>query len=148
MATKREQELLLEIETLKNKLEHAEKWMTRQVEETAPLGSRFFAKLHPKHGFYDHLVDMVDKMRKFRVFHHRYTIWELWVKRVEAFLIGAAIIMFWRGIWNLADNFLFFEEPVKSSVASLCIGMGILLLSKNFVNQFIDDAVEEADEFE
>jgi hypothetical protein len=39
-------------------------------------------------------------------------------------------------------------EPVKSSFASLFIGMAILLLSKHFVNEFIDDAVEEADEFE
>ena len=87
MATKREQELLLEIETLKNKLDHAEKWMTRQVEETAPLGSRFFEKLHPKRGFYDRLVDAVDRLKRFRIFHHRYTLWELWLKRLEAFLV-------------------------------------------------------------
>jgi hypothetical protein len=87
MATKREQELLLEVETLKNKLEHAEKWMTRQVEETAPIGSRFFEKLHPKKGVYDLIVNVIDKFRKVRIFRHRYTIWELWVKRIEAFFV-------------------------------------------------------------
>lgn len=148
MATKREQELLLEIEALKSKLEHAEKWMTRQVEETAPIGSRFFEKLHPKRGFYDKIVDVVDRVRKFRFFHHRYTLWELWMKRIEAFLIGAAIILFWRGIWALADQYLFPDHATISAVSSLIIWLGILMFSRNFVNQFIDDAVEEADEYE
>jgi Fuseless len=148
MASKREQELLLEVETLKNKLDHAEKWMTRQVEETSPIKGKIFERLHPKKGVYDLIVNVIDKFRKIRIFRHRYTLWELWLKRIEAFFVGAAIILFWRGIWNLADNFLFVGEPIKSSFASLALGMGILLLSKNFVNQFIDDAVEEADEYE
>ena len=148
MATKREQELIAEVESLKIKLEHAEKWMTRQVEETAPMGSRFFQKLHPKRGIYDNVVDILDRIRKFRIFRHRYTLWELWFKRLEAFLVGAAIILFWRGIWALADQYLFPDHATISAFSSLFIGMGILILSKHFVNEFIDDAVEEADEFE
>lgn len=81
-------------------------------------------------------------------FRKKHTLAELWRSRLEAFLVGAAIILFWRGIWNLADEYLFPDHPTLSAFASLTIGMGILILSKNFVNQFIDDAVEEAEEFE
>ncbi|MBP6981750.1 hypothetical protein KBB25_03175 [Candidatus Gracilibacteria bacterium] len=84
----------------------------------------------------------------FHIFRKRPTLIDLWKSRFEAFLVGAAIILFWRGIWNLADEYLFPDHPTLSAFASLMIGMGILILSKNFVNQFIDDAVEEAEEFE
>lgn len=87
MTTKKEQELLTEIETLKKKLENAEKWMTRQVEESAPFGGRFFAKLHPRKTFYDNVVNIVDQLRHFRLFRHHYTLAELWMKRVEAFFV-------------------------------------------------------------
>lgn len=83
-----------------------------------------------------------------KLFRHKPTIADLWKSRIEAFLIGAAVILFWRGIWNLADHYLFPDTPNLSAFASLVIGVGILMLSKNFVNQFIDDAVEEADEYE
>ena len=83
-----------------------------------------------------------------RIFRHRHTRAELWKSRLEAFLVGSAIILFWRGIWNLADQFLFPDHPIISSFASLGIGIGILVLTRHFVNQFIDDAVEEAEEFE
>lgn len=82
------------------------------------------------------------------IFHKKHTRIELWKSRIEAFLVWSAIILFWRGIWNLADNYLFPDHPVESAFASLFIGMWILILSRNFVNQFIDDAVEEAEEFE
>lgn len=87
-------------------------------------------------------------MTFFRLFHHKTTLLELWEKRVEAFFVGAAIILFWRGIWNLADHYLFPDHSDISAFASLFIGLGILVLSKNFVNQFLDEAVEEADEYE
>lgn len=148
MPTRKEQELIGEIEILKKKLENAEKWMTRQVEESAPFGGRFFAKLHPRKTFYDTMIDLVEKIRHFRIFRHRYTLTELWMKRVEAFFVWAAIILFWRGIWALADQYLFPDSSTISAVASLFMGLGILILSKSFVNQFIDDAVEEADEYE
>ncbi len=80
-----------------------------------------------------------------RLFRHRYTLWEIWKKRVEAFFVGAAIILFWRGIWNLADNYLFPDYPIISAFASLLIGMGLMILTRSFVTQFLDEAVEEAD---
>ncbi|MFZ2255394.1 MAG: hypothetical protein WAW59_04660 [Patescibacteria group bacterium] len=42
-----------------------------------------------------------------RIFRKRHTRAELWKSRLEAFLVGSAIILFWRGVWNLADLFLF-----------------------------------------
>lgn len=81
----------------------------------------------------------------FHFLKHRYTYAEIWEKRIEAFLVGAAIILFWRGIWNLADHYLFPDTPNLSAFASLIIGGGILILSKNFVSQFLDEAVEEID---
>jgi hypothetical protein len=82
------------------------------------------------------------------IFRKKYTILDIWKKRFEAFMTGSAIILFWRGIWNLADLYLFPLSPELSAFASLIIGMGILIIMKNFINQFIDDAVEEAEEFE
>ncbi len=73
---------------------------------------------------------------------------DLWESRFEAFLVGAGIILFWRGIWGLADTYIFPNHATLSAVVSMLIGMGILILTRNFVNQFIDDAVEEAEKFE
>ncbi len=81
-------------------------------------------------------------------FRKHYSRTDIWKKRFEAFMTGAAIILFWRGIWNLADEFLFPGHPTLSALASLMIGMGILILMKNFVYQFLDEAVEEAGEYE
>ena len=80
-----------------------------------------------------------------KLFRHHYTFWERWEKRFEAFLVGAAIILFWRGIWNLADHYLFPDNSNLSAFASLCIGMGLMILMRSFVSQFLDEAVEEAD---
>ncbi len=80
-----------------------------------------------------------------RFFRHHYTLLEIWEKRFEAFIVGAAIILFWRGIWNLADSYLFPDSPNLSALASLIIGMGLMILTRSFVNQFLDEAVEEAD---
>ena len=41
--TKREDELLEEIATLKEKLTHAQSWMKRQVDESMPEDSGFFS---------------------------------------------------------------------------------------------------------
>ena len=84
----------------------------------------------------------------FHIFRKHPTRTDLWKSRFEAFCVGSAIILFWRGVWALADQFLFPDHATISAIASLFIGLGILILSKNFVNQFIDDAVEEAEEFE
>lgn len=87
-------------------------------------------------------------MTLFRLFHRKKTPLEIWKQRFEAFMVGAGIILFWRGIWNLADHYLIPSNPIISAFASLTIGLLVLILSKNFVNQFLDEAVEEAEEHE
>lgn len=84
----------------------------------------------------------------FHIFKKHPTLVDLWRSRFEAFFVGAAIILFWRGIWNLADAYLLPGSPNLSAFASLTLGLLILILSRNFVNQFIDNAVEEADDYE
>ena len=146
--TKKEKELLEEIAHLEGKLAHAETWMARQVAESSSLISKgFFSRIKRKHTLWDNIVDTAEKIRHFHLFKRHYTFWELWQKRFEAFLVGAAIILFWRGIWNLADQFLFPGDANKtlSAVASLLIGMGLMMLTRSFVNQFLDEAVEEAE---
>lgn len=81
----------------------------------------------------------------FHFLKKKYSLADIWKKRIEAFLTGAAIILFWRGVWNISDLFLFPGDHMMSAFASLFIGMGILILMRNFVNQFLDDAIEEID---
>lgn len=56
------------------------------------------------------------KIEQFERRHHIFT----------AILIGAAIILFWRGIWMLADEFLFPSIHWLSAVIGLVIGLVIL----------------------
>ena len=145
--TKREKELLKEIEYLKIKLIHAETWMTRQVEESYRLKRGFFDRFHKRRNIWNMIVNALEKIRHFHIFKRHYSLLEIWEKRIEAFFVWAAIILFWRGIWNLADHYLFpgDENKMISAFASLFIGMMILILTRSFVNQFLDEAVEEAD---
>ena len=48
-----------------------------------------------------------------------------------AFVGGAGIVLFWRGVWHIADDIN------VSSVVSLIIGMIILILTGIFVSEFI-----------
>ena len=145
--TKKEQELLAEIEHLKVKLTHAEIWMTRQVAESYSLRQGFFDRFRKQTSLWNTIVDTIEKIHHFHIFKRHYSFWEIWSKRWEAFLIGAAIILFWRGIWNLADFYLFPGDDNKhiSAVASVFIGMGLMIVTRSFVNQFLDEAVEEAE---
>ena len=48
-----------------------------------------------------------------------------------AFIGGIGVVLFWRGIWHLAD------DANMSSIASFIIGGFILLLTGIFVSEFI-----------
>lgn len=145
--TQREQELLEEISTLKGKLNHAQSWMTRQVQEYPLANTGFFERLQRKAGFLEQISNFIQSIHTFHFFRRRYTLLEIWEKRIEAFFVGAAIILFWRGIWNLADHYLFPGDDNKmiSAFASLFIGMGILIVTRSFVSQFLDETIEEAE---
>jgi Fuseless len=58
-------------------------------------------------------------------------------KLAEAMAVGTGIIMFWRGIWLLADTYLYPESPWVSAMISLFAGILILLLTRAFVKQFL-----------
>jgi len=121
--TQREDELLEEVESLQKKLDHAQKWMKRQVEESSSDTVDFFEFLHKKQTFSMRLERFFDRIKHIHIFGRKYTLVEIWQKRVEAFIVGAAIILFWRGIWNLADHYLFPNTPNLSAFSSLLIGM-------------------------
>ena len=48
-----------------------------------------------------------------------------------AFIGGVGVVLFWRGVWHLADDFDF------SSFLSLVVGFVILLVTGVFVSSFI-----------
>ena len=48
-----------------------------------------------------------------------------------AFIGGAALVLFWRGVWHVADDFNL------SATASIIIGTVVLLLTGIFVSEFI-----------
>lgn len=52
------------------------------------------------------------------------------------FIGGVAVVLFWRGVWLIADEFSFMTGPV-----SLLISVAILLLTGLFVSFFIGDQI-------
>jgi hypothetical protein len=64
-------------------------------------------------------------------------------KVTEAMAVGTGIIMFWRGIWLLADTYLYPSHDWVSAVISLFMGILILLLTRSFVKQFLGEMQEE-----
>jgi len=46
-------------------------------------------------------------------------------------LIGFAVISFWRGIWGLMDVYLFPSNYSLSLIASVIIGLAILIITHN-----------------
>lgn len=52
-----------------------------------------------------------------------------------AFVGGAATVLFWRGVWHLADDY------GMSSWESLLVGAGVLLITGLFVAAFIGEQV-------
>lgn len=64
-------------------------------------------------------------------------------KLIEAMAVGTGIILFWRGVWLLADTYLYPEYSGVSASISLFIGMLILLLTRSFVKQFLGEMQEQ-----
>ncbi len=53
--------------------------------------------------------------------------------------VWTGIIMFWRGIWVLADTYLYPDHAGISATISLLTGIVILLLTRTFVKQFLGE---------
>ncbi len=53
-----------------------------------------------------------------------------------AFIGGTAIVLFWRGVWMIADTFAFLTGPV-----SIAISVIVLLSTGLFVSFFVGDTI-------
>lgn len=56
------------------------------------------------------------KVRKFEKRHHIFA----------ALLVATALVLFWRGVWHLADEYLFPNHPILS--AWICVLIAFLIL--------------------
>jgi len=61
----------------------------------------------------------------------------IWKKRLFALIIGTAVILFWRGIWGLADKLLFPNNYLLSSTVSVIAGLLILLATHHAIKELI-----------
>lgn len=50
---------------------------------------------------------------------------------INAIIIGASLIMFWRGLWGLMDLYFFPDNEILSYITSALLGLFLL-----FVNDF------------
>ncbi|MFA6099675.1 MAG: hypothetical protein WC750_02205 [Patescibacteria group bacterium] len=55
---------------------------------------------------------------------------------IYAFIGGTSIVLFWRGVWMVADSLTFLTGPV-----SIFISVAILLMTGLFVSFFIGDTI-------
>lgn len=73
--------------------------------------------------FFDHVEDWVRRqLSRYPIFY--------------AFVGGVGVVLFWRGVWHTADEYVFLTGPV-----SLVIGSLILLLTGIFVSAFIGNRI-------
>jgi RsiW-degrading membrane proteinase PrsW (M82 family) len=52
-------------------------------------------------------------------------------------LIAIAMILVWRGVWDLVDMYLFPEHPVWSALISFFIGLVILYLPDQDIKELL-----------
>jgi len=58
-------------------------------------------------------------------------------KVVTALLVGTGVVLFWRGIWGLADVLLFPDNLIVSHLVSVFVGIGILSLTHYLVKELM-----------
>jgi hypothetical protein len=58
-------------------------------------------------------------------------------RNLYALIVGMAIILYWRGIWGLADVYMFPNDPAISFSVSAIVGIALL-----FINDFRLDEIE------
>lgn len=67
------------------------------------------------------------KVKRFERRHHIFA----------ALLVGSAIVLFWRGVWNLADIYLFPNQDVASAVVCIVVSFIILYLRDFDLKEFL-----------
>lgn len=55
---------------------------------------------------------------------------------IIALVLGIAVVIFWRGIWNLVDMYLIPKWPVLSAIVSIISGLIILVLTNHLAIAF------------
>lgn len=58
-------------------------------------------------------------------------------KAFTALLVGTGVVLFWRGLWGLADLMMFPGDPILSNLLSLIIGIGILSFTHYLVRELM-----------
>jgi hypothetical protein len=56
---------------------------------------------------------------------------------ILALIIGTAVISVWRGIWNLLDLYLYPSDIVISSIISIILGLGILIVTHQVAKELM-----------
>jgi len=56
---------------------------------------------------------------------------------IHTIVIALAIVLFWRGVWGLADLYLFPENKLLSYSISIIIGILILYEAKSFRDKLL-----------
>jgi hypothetical protein len=56
---------------------------------------------------------------------------------ILALIIGTAVISVWRGIWNLLDLYLYPSDIVMSSIISIIVGLGILIVTHQVAKELM-----------
>lgn len=69
--------------------------------------------------------------RKKKTFLQKLTQFIRPLQDIKILILAIAVIMIWRGVWNLLDYYLFPEHFVASSILSILIGSLILFLNNN-----------------
>lgn len=52
-------------------------------------------------------------------------------------VVVVAVVMVWRGVWNLLDMYVFPEQPILSNVVCIVVGLVLLYLPDQDLNALI-----------
>ena len=65
------------------------------------------------------IIEIPSYKRKIRIFERKH-------RTISELILGISLILVWRGVWDLADLYLFPQNKIISSLASIIIGIFIL----------------------
>ncbi len=77
-------------------------------------------------------------------FHKRKSLIERVQEGIDAIIISTGIVLYWRGIWMIADVYLFPDSYFLSAIVSFVGGVLILLLTKSFLYQLVGDDEDDS----